>query len=90
MLILLHVTFQIKTTYSIMGREHKKYFSFIIFISFFFVICTDKQLVIFLNCCQCHLERTKKMIDNYYTIRTHSPEMFANKNILEFQKTFDI
>ncbi|KAL4149899.1 hypothetical protein QTP88_003750 [Uroleucon formosanum] len=51
---------------------------------------SDKQLVIFLNCCQCKLETTKKMIDAYYTMRTHNPDMFSNRSISELEKTFNI
>lgn len=51
---------------------------------------TDKQLVIFLNCCQCNIECTKKKLDSYYTTRTRTPEMFANRQISELLKTFDV
>ncbi|VVC39262.1 CRAL/TRIO, N-terminal domain,CRAL-TRIO lipid binding domain [Cinara cedri] len=51
---------------------------------------SDKQLVIFLNCCRCNVENAKKMIDSYYTMRTQTPEMFANRKISEFYKTIDL
>ncbi|XP_060842121.1 uncharacterized protein LOC132922564 [Rhopalosiphum padi] len=51
---------------------------------------SDKQLVIFLNCCRCNLETTKKMIDAYYTMRTHNSDMFDNRKISELEKTFNI
>ncbi|XP_050435985.1 uncharacterized protein LOC126842841 [Adelges cooleyi] len=50
---------------------------------------SDKQLVIFLNYCQNNLEKTKKMIDSYYTTRTHSADLFANKTMKELEQTFD-
>ncbi|XP_050535190.1 retinaldehyde-binding protein 1-like [Daktulosphaira vitifoliae] len=50
---------------------------------------SDKQLVIFLNCCKNNLERTKKKIESYYTMRTNSPEIFAHRTVKELEKTFD-
>ncbi|XP_023720822.1 clavesin-1-like [Cryptotermes secundus] len=41
---------------------------------------TDEQLILFLHCCQYHLEDCKQVIETYYTIRTHSPELFAARD----------
>lgn len=44
-------------------------------------IRTDPQwLVGFLRGCKHSLERTKEKIDNYYTIRTHLPELFFDRD----------
>jgi hypothetical protein len=41
---------------------------------------TDEQLILFLHCCQHSLEACKQTIEAYYTIRTHAPEMFGNRD----------
>jgi hypothetical protein len=41
---------------------------------------TDEQLILFLHCCQHHLEGCKEVIEAYYTIRTHSPELFSGRD----------
>ncbi|XP_069682750.1 retinaldehyde-binding protein 1-like [Periplaneta americana] len=41
---------------------------------------TDEQLILFLNCCQHSLEACKQTIEAYYTIRTHAPELFGNRD----------
>ncbi|XP_021939899.1 alpha-tocopherol transfer protein-like isoform X2 [Zootermopsis nevadensis] len=41
---------------------------------------TDEQLILFLNCCKHSLEACKQTIEMYYTIRTHAPELFANRD----------
>jgi hypothetical protein len=40
----------------------------------------DEQLVLFLHCCQHRLEACKHTIESYYTIRTHAPELFGNRD----------
>jgi hypothetical protein len=47
------------------------------------VVCdmlTDEQLILFLHCCQHSLEASKQTIEAYYTIRTHAPELFGNRD----------
>ncbi|KAJ9593638.1 hypothetical protein L9F63_014816 [Diploptera punctata] len=43
---------------------------------------SDEHLYLFLNSCGYQLTKTKQTIDNYYTLRTSSPELFANRNPL--------
>jgi hypothetical protein len=45
-----------------------------------FFVFTDEQLILFLHCCQSRLEECKKVIEAYYTIRTHAPELFAERD----------
>ncbi|XP_047353556.1 alpha-tocopherol transfer protein-like [Vespa velutina] len=40
----------------------------------------DIYLILFLNSNYYQLERTKTTIDNFYTIRTHVPEFFSNRD----------
>lgn len=40
----------------------------------------DKFLFAFLRGCKFSLERVKEKIDMYYTIRTHVPEFFSNRD----------
>lgn len=40
----------------------------------------DEQLILFLHCCQHSLEACKQIIEAYYTIRTHAPEVFGNRD----------
>jgi hypothetical protein len=55
-------------------------------------VLTDEQLILFLNCCQHSLEASKRTIEAYYTIRTHAPEMFGNRdpNQKEIQQALSI
>jgi hypothetical protein len=41
---------------------------------------TDEQFILFLHCCQHSLEACKQTIEAYYTIRTHAPELFGNRD----------
>jgi len=41
---------------------------------------TDEQLILFLHCCKHSLEACKQTIEAYYTIRTHAPELFGNRD----------
>jgi hypothetical protein len=41
---------------------------------------TDEQLILFLHCCQHSLEACKQTMEAYYTIRTHAPELFGNRD----------
>ncbi|KAJ9587960.1 hypothetical protein L9F63_018605 [Diploptera punctata] len=43
---------------------------------------SDEHLYLFLNCCDYQLTKAKETIDNYYTLRTSSPELFGNRNPL--------
>ena len=43
---------------------------------------SDKDLLQFLHCCYYSIEKAKKVIDAYYTIRTHTPELFHNRHPL--------
>jgi hypothetical protein len=55
-------------------------------------VLTDEQLILFLNCCQHSLEACKQTIEAYYTIRTHAPELFGNRDPKrnEIQQTLSI
>lgn len=51
----------------------------------------DVQLVIFLHSNYYQIEPTKNTIENYFTIRTHVPEFFSNRDLLkvkELRKAF--
>ncbi|KMQ87735.1 alpha-tocopherol transfer [Lasius niger] len=51
----------------------------------------DVQLVIFLHSNHYQIEPTKNTIENYFTIRTHVPEFFSNRDLLkvkELRKAF--
>lgn len=53
----------------------------------------DIDLILFLHSNYYSMEPTKKTIDNYYTMRTHVPEFFTNRDILNcqsLQKQLDI
>ncbi|KAJ9590017.1 hypothetical protein L9F63_016856 [Diploptera punctata] len=41
---------------------------------------TDEQLILFLHSCQHSLEASKQTIEAYYSIRTHAPELFGNRD----------
>lgn len=41
---------------------------------------TEEQLALFLHSCYYRIEPTKSTIDNYFTIRTHAPEIFGNRD----------
>jgi hypothetical protein len=41
----------------------------------------DQLLAAFLRGCKFSLERTKKKLDMYYTVRTALPEFFADRNV---------
>ena len=43
-------------------------------------VSTDEQLILFLHCSHSQLEDCKKFIEEYYTIRTHCPEIFENRD----------
>lgn len=43
----------------------------------------DLQFAIFLHCNYYRIEPTKNTIENYYTIRTHVPEFFSNRDLLK-------
>lgn len=42
----------------------------------------DIDLILFLHSNYYSIEPTKKTIDNYYTMRTHVPELFTNRDIV--------
>ncbi|GAB1861594.1 Alpha-tocopherol transfer protein-like [Camponotus japonicus] len=53
----------------------------------------DIPLVIFLHSNYFQIEPTKNTIENYFTIRTHVPEFFSNRDLLkmkELQKAFQV
>lgn len=53
----------------------------------------DIQLVIFLQSNYFQIEPTKNTIENYFTMRTHVPEFFSNRDLLkvkELRKAFQV
>lgn len=55
-------------------------------------IISDEHLVLFLHSCFYRLEPAKLTIESYFTLRTHSPELFTNRDtevkaVLEAFKT---
>lgn len=53
---------------------------------------TDEHLNLFLFSCEGDVTHAKATIENYFTLRTHSPELFANRNPLsdEIQQILDM
>ncbi|XP_014485937.1 PREDICTED: alpha-tocopherol transfer protein-like, partial [Dinoponera quadriceps] len=49
----------------------------------------DMELAIFLHCSYYHIETTKNKIENYYTYRTHMPEIFSNRDVLKVKRLRD-
>lgn len=52
---------------------------------------TDAELVLFLHSNYYRMEPTKATIDTYFTVRTHVPEFFSNRDPLgskELRKSF--
>lgn len=52
---------------------------------------TDSELVLFLHSNYYRMEPTKTTIDAYYTVRSHVPEFFSNRDPLgskELRKSF--
>lgn len=50
-------------------------------------------LVMFLHCNYYRMEPTKKTIDNFFSIRTHFPEVFSNRDPVawkELRKAFSV
>nr|XP_022907103.1 alpha-tocopherol transfer protein-like [Onthophagus taurus] len=41
----------------------------------------DLKLIIFLHCAYNNIEKAKVLIENFYTARTHAPELFLNRNL---------
>ncbi|XP_059622651.1 alpha-tocopherol transfer protein-like [Phlebotomus argentipes] len=42
---------------------------------------TESEAIFFLYACYNSIEQTKKTIDNYYTIRTHTVDLFRNRDV---------
>ncbi|XP_014483536.1 PREDICTED: alpha-tocopherol transfer protein-like [Dinoponera quadriceps] len=49
----------------------------------------DVELAIFLHSSYYHIESTKKRIENYYTYRSHAPELFSNRDIRNVKQLRD-
>ncbi|XP_032686058.1 clavesin-2-like [Odontomachus brunneus] len=49
----------------------------------------DVELAIFLYLSYYYIESTKNTIENYYTYRTHAPELFSNRDILKVKQLRD-
>ncbi|KAF5284628.1 hypothetical protein FQA39_LY16986 [Lamprigera yunnana] len=49
----------------------------------------ELKLIQFLHSCFYSLEKTKVTIDNYYTIKTESPEIFGKKDPVQFNQTIN-
>ncbi|XP_032686006.1 uncharacterized protein LOC116851075 [Odontomachus brunneus] len=49
----------------------------------------DVELAIFLYLSYYHIESAKNTIENYYTYRTHAPELFSNRDILKVKRLRD-
>lgn len=43
-------------------------------------IIEDNLIIRFLRCCNYSLERTKYLLDLYYTLRSQCPEVFSNRD----------
>lgn len=43
-------------------------------------IFSDEDLILFLHSCFFRIEPTKTTIDSYFTLRTHSPELFTKRD----------
>jgi len=41
---------------------------------------TDEHIILFLHSCFFRLEPTKATIESYFTLRTHSPELFTKRD----------
>lgn len=41
----------------------------------------DKQLLLFLNACKSDVDKSVKLIENYYKIKRSAPEFFANRKV---------
>lgn len=39
------------------------------------------MLILFYHSCYLNMEQTKSCIENYYTLRTETPEFFANLDV---------
>lgn len=44
-------------------------------------IFSDELLILFFHSCFYRLEPTKVTIESYFTLRTHSPELFTKRDI---------
>ncbi|XP_014485794.1 PREDICTED: alpha-tocopherol transfer protein-like isoform X2 [Dinoponera quadriceps] len=49
----------------------------------------DVELAVFLHSNYYHIEPTKSTIENYYTCRTHAPELFSNRDIRKVKRLRD-
>lgn len=50
----------------------------------------DVDLAIFLYYSYYNIKLTKSKIENYYTYRTHAPELFSNRDILKEKQLRDV
>lgn len=55
-----------------------------------FINFSDEEVVLFLHSCYYRLEATKTTIENFFTIRTHAPEIFSKRDPFanDVQETF--
>lgn len=54
---------------------------------------SDSEYALFLHCNYYHVEPTKNTIEAYYTLRSHVPELFCNRDLLQtnqLRETFKI
>lgn len=62
-------------------KEKSLWYLNILFKSSFFFVLDDYRLLTFLRGCKFSLEKCKKKLDMYFTMRTAIPEFFTNRDV---------
>lgn len=57
-----------------------------------FLSFLDLEIANFIHANNFHIEATKTMIENFYTFRTHLPNLFANRDItgIDMEMTHEV